>query len=151
MWKFMHGAQAHPVHLVRPVSLRMVGEISGYGGVCRIWYRLNYIYIWSRPAKQLSAFDPFFSLDLRSHIWMKTSRSAWKRIVILICTSAQLFLLHKVICWLLLRTGFSRFRCVYKQMLRWFPRFQVATTCFSCSPPDWNLVVTNFMFCLHVK
>jgi len=21
-------------------------------------------------------------------------------------------------------------------MLRWFPRFQVATTCFSCSPPD---------------
>ena len=31
------------------------------------------------------------------------------------------------------------------------PRFQVATTCFSCSPPDLNLVVTNFMFCLHVK
>ena len=28
---------------------------------------------------------------------------------------------------------------------------QVATTCFSCSPPDLNLVVTNFMFCLHVK
>jgi len=28
---------------------------------------------------------------------------------------------------------FSRFPCVYKQMLRWFPRFQVATTCFSCS------------------
>ena len=38
-----------------------------------------------------------------------------------------------------------------QQMLRWFPRFQVATTCFSCSPPDLNLVVTNFMFCLHVK
>ena len=37
------------------------------------------------------------------------------------------------------------------QMLRWFPRFQVATTCFSCSPPDVNLVVTNFIFCLHVK
>jgi len=36
-------------------------------------------------------------------------------------------------------------------MLRWCPRFQVATTCFSCSPPDLNLVVTNFMFCLHVK
>jgi len=29
---------------------------------------------------------------------MKTLRSAWIRIVILICTSAQLFLLHKVIC-----------------------------------------------------
>ena len=38
-----------------------------------------------------------------------------------------------------------------KQMLRWFPRFQVATTCFSCSPPDLNSLVTNFMFCLHVK
>jgi len=43
-------------------------------------------------------------------------------------------------------TGFSWFPCVYKQMLRWFPRFQVATTCFSCSPPDLNLVVTTFMF-----
>jgi len=50
-----------------------------------------------------------------------------------------------------LDTGFSWFPCVYKQMLRWLPRFQVATTCFSCSPPDLNLVVTNFMFCLHVK
>ena len=50
-----------------------------------------------------------------------------------------------------LDTGFSWFPCVYKQMLRWFPRFQVATTCFSCSTPDLNLVVTNFMFCLHAK
>ena len=50
-----------------------------------------------------------------------------------------------------LDTGFSWFPCVYKQMLRWFPIFQVATTCFSCSPPDLNLVVTNFMFYLHVK
>ena len=48
-------------------------------------------------------------------------------------------------------TGFSWFPCVCKQMLRWFPRFQVATTCFACSPPDLNLVVTNFMFCIHVK
>jgi len=43
------------------------------------------------------------------------------------------------------------FPCVYKQMLRWFLRFQVATTCFSCSPPDLNLVVTNFVLCIHVK
>jgi len=50
-----------------------------------------------------------------------------------------------------LDTGFSWFPCVYKGMLRWFPRFQVATTCFSCSPPNLNLLVTNFMFCLHVK
>ena len=50
-----------------------------------------------------------------------------------------------------LDTGFSWFPCAYKQILRWFPRFQVATTCFSCSPPDLNLLVTNFMFCLHEK
>jgi len=50
-----------------------------------------------------------------------------------------------------LDTGFSWFPRVYKQMLRWFPRFQVATTCFSCSPPDLNLLVNNFIFCIHVK
>ena len=50
-----------------------------------------------------------------------------------------------------LDTGFSWFPCAQKQILRLFPRFQVANTCFSCSPPDLNLVVTNFMFCLHVK
>ena len=47
--------------------------------------------------------------------------------------------------------GFCCFPCVYKQMLRWFPKFQVATTCFSRSPTDLNSVVTNFMFCIHVK
>ena len=50
-----------------------------------------------------------------------------------------------------LDTGFSWFPCVYKQMLRRFPTFQVATTCFSYSPPDLNSVVTIFIFCLHVK
>ena len=50
-----------------------------------------------------------------------------------------------------LDTGLSWFPCVYKQILRWFPTFQVATTCFSCSPPDLNLVVTNFIFGIHVK
>jgi len=35
-----------------------------------------------------------------------------------------------------LGTDFSWFPCVYKRMLRWFPRLQVATACFSCSPPD---------------
>ena len=48
-------------------------------------------------------------------------------------------------------TGFSWFPCVYKQMLRLFPRYQVATTCFSCNPFDLNLLVTNFIFCIHVK
>ena len=50
-----------------------------------------------------------------------------------------------------LDTSFSWLTCVYNQMLRWFPKFQVATICFSCSPPDLNLVVTNFIFCIHVK
>ena len=50
-----------------------------------------------------------------------------------------------------LDTGFSSFPCVYNQTLRWFPTFQVATTCFSCSPPDLNLLVTNFIFCINVK
>ena len=50
-----------------------------------------------------------------------------------------------------LDTGFSWFPCVYKQMVRRFPTFQVATTCFSCSPPDLNLLITNFIFCLHEK
>ena len=50
-----------------------------------------------------------------------------------------------------LDTGLCWFPCVYKQMLRWFPRFQVATTCFSCSSPDLNLLVTNFIFSIYVK
>ena len=50
-----------------------------------------------------------------------------------------------------LDTGFSWFPCVYKQILKWFPRFQVATTCFSCSPPHLNLLVTNFILCLWFR
>jgi hypothetical protein len=47
-----------------------------------------------------------------------------------------------------LDTGFSWFPYVYKRMLRWFPRFQVATTCFSCSPPalNVNLLVISFLY-----
>ena len=45
-----------------------------------------------------------------------------------------------------LDTGFSWFPCVYKQILRWFPSFQVATTCFSCSPLDLNFLVTFFPY-----
>jgi len=45
-----------------------------------------------------------------------------------------------------LDTGFSWFPCVYKRMLRWFPSFQVASTCLSCSPPDLNFLVTFFFF-----
>jgi hypothetical protein len=52
-----------------------------------------------------------------------------------------------------LDTGFSWFPCVYKRMLRWFPRFQVAATCFSCSPPDLNvnLFVISFIYLYTCK
>ena len=48
-----------------------------------------------------------------------------------------------------LDTGFSWFSYVYKRMLRWFPSFQVATTCPSYSPPELNFLVTYI--CTHVK
>ena len=50
-----------------------------------------------------------------------------------------------------LETGFSWFPFVYKRMLRWFPSFQVATTCLSCSPPDLNFLVTPPHICVRVK
>ena len=49
-----------------------------------------------------------------------------------------------------LDTGFSWFPCVYKRMLRWVPSFQVATTCFSCSPPDLNSLVTFFSIFVYM-
>jgi hypothetical protein len=52
-----------------------------------------------------------------------------------------------------LDTGFSWFSCVCKPMLRWLLCFQVATTCFSCRPPDLklNVSVAGFICLLHVK
>jgi len=50
-----------------------------------------------------------------------------------------------------LDTGFSWFPLVQERMLRWFPPFQVAFTCFSCSPPDLNSVVTNCLLSYYVK
>jgi len=49
-----------------------------------------------------------------------------------------------------LDTGFSWFPSVYKRMLRWFPSFQVATTCFLCSPPDLNFLVTFFFIFVYM-
>jgi len=49
-----------------------------------------------------------------------------------------------------LDTGFSWFPCVYKQMLRWFPKFQVATACFSFSPPDLKFLDPYFIF-MHMR
>ena len=45
-----------------------------------------------------------------------------------------------------LNTCFSWFPCAYKQMLRWFPKLQVATACFSCSPPDLNFLDPYLIF-----
>jgi hypothetical protein len=45
-----------------------------------------------------------------------------------------------------LGTGFSWFPSVYKRMLRRFPRLQVATACFSCSPSDLNFLDPWFVF-----
>ena len=45
-------------------------------------------------------------------------------------------------------TDFSWFTFVYKRMLRWFPGLQVATACFSCSPPDLNFLDPYFIFIL---
>ena len=48
--------------------------------------------------------------------------------------------------------GISWFPCVYKRMLRWFPRLQVTTAYFSCSPPDSNFLDPYFIFVyMHYK
>ena len=44
-----------------------------------------------------------------------------------------------------LGTGFLWFPCVYNRMLRWFPRLQVATACFSCSLPNLNFLDPYFI------
>ena len=46
----------------------------------------------------------------------------------------------------LLGTDFSWFPSVYKRMLRWFPRLQVATACFSCSRPTLSFLDPYFIF-----
>jgi hypothetical protein len=45
----------------------------------------------------------------------------------------------------------SLFSCRNDVEMRWVPNSQVATTSFSRNPPDLNLLVSNFVFCLHVK
>jgi hypothetical protein len=77
--------------------------------------------------------------------------------------SKHYFILHTLLARLLARsqypegpanghlgTGFSWFSFVYKQMLRWFPRPEDATACFSCSPSDLNFLDPYFMFMLSL-
>jgi len=42
--------------------------------------------------------------------------------------------------------SFSWFPCVYKRMVRWFPRLQVAIAYFSCSSPELNYFFPYFIF-----
>ena len=76
--------------------------------------------------------------------------------IVLLC---MYYFLHTLVAGLLTRsqypeglatshlgTGFSWFPCVYKQMLRWFPRLQVATACSSCSPPNFNFLDPYLIF-----
>ena len=77
-------------------------------------------------------------LPLSGRVW-ESGRFEWSQLlevsirkVLRPATSAQVFL------------GFA----VSKRMLRWFPRLQVATACFSCSPPDLNLLDPYFIFML---
>ena len=44
------------------------------------------------------------------------------------------------------RRRFSWFPCVWKRMLTWFSRLQIATAGFSCSPPDLNFLGPYFIF-----
>jgi len=80
-------------------------------------------------------------------------------VLLCVCVCVCIAVLHTLVTGMLARsqylegpatghlsTGFSFFPCVYKQMLRWFPILQVATTCFSCSPPDLNLLDLDFIY-----
>ena len=98
----------------------------------------------------ITGFSWFHRFFLVSQVFLGFTDFSWFHRFFLV---PQVFLGFTGFSWCLtgfswFPTGFSWFPFVYKQMLRWFPRFQVATTCFSCSPPDLNLLVTNFMFCL---
>ena len=47
-------------------------------------------------------------------------------------------------------TSLQRVTCIDgTNNLLWLTALHIS--CFSCSPPDLNLAVTNFMFFLHVK
>jgi hypothetical protein len=45
-------------------------------------------------------------------------------------------------------TGLSL--AILKRMPRWFTRLQVATACFSCSPPELNILDPYFIFMLSL-
>ena len=50
-----------------------------------------------------------------------------------------------------LGTSFPWFPPVYKRMLRWFPRLQVATAYFSCSSPDLTHWGRGHLNCLNAR
>jgi len=98
----------------------------------------------------------------RPHLWRSSGRC---HILCSFVTWCVLFyymcipVLHTLVAGLLARTqypegpatshldtGFSWFTYVYKQMLGWFPTLQVATACFSCSPPNLHLLDPYFIY-----
>ena len=58
----------------------------------------------------------------------------------------KLLYMFRVVSPPIIRSTHNWFPFVHKQTLRWFPRLQVATACFSYSPPDLNFLDHYFIF-----
>ena len=105
------------------------------------------------------SFQPVPCLNLSQFCWWKDFSSCSMLFLSQQSWICQVYILRTLVAGLLARsrypegpvtghlgTGFSWFPCVYKWMLRWFPRLQVATACFSCSPSDLNFLDLYFIF-----
>ena len=97
---------------------------------------------WTSFRQEVFLLDPSIQANHYSNSW------EWRNSFRATCVCFMIALLGKIPVYIEcnypatshLNTGFSWFPSVYKQMLRWFPRFQVATTFESCSPPDLTLL-----------
>jgi len=125
--------------------------------VCAIW--------WEKILETI--YSTFFVFSfLLTVFFLRVLLSSYLYLLYLMCICCTmcvlLFLLHagllarnqftEVPATGQLDTGFSWFHSMYKRMLRWSPSFKVATTCFSCSSPNLNFLVSIFFhICVHVK
>ena len=149
-------------------SGRTVKGIYGWWSECHV--KIGVQYLWSNNIRnQVQYFLPFVLLLLCALLLTVVDLLC---IVLLFCvffvTACILFycvciaVLHTLVAGLLARsnypegpatchlgTGFSWFPCAWKQMMRWFPRLQVASACFSCSPPNFNL--SRSLFHIYVR
>jgi len=110
--KMMHSPIRIRFHYSVQKSTSHVSILSQMYAICNHWPSPEYKHchsvlsqITTSPLEPICKFPRhlvqilgYYVLMITLLVSMKTSRSAWIRIVILICTSAQLFLLHKVIC-----------------------------------------------------